>query len=246
MCGHGIIALTKVVFDCGIQEKSGDSSTLRIDTPAGRVTATAYHTGPTVDRVSFTNVPSFVSQTNQTVEVPGFGSVQFDLAFGGAFYAFCDASQFEIQLNAKKHDELIKIGRLVKKTVMENFEIIHPIEEDLGFLYGTILTGPPAESSHHSRNVCIFAEGEVDRSPTGTGVSARAAIHFSRGELSVGESITIESILGTCMDVRVMESTEVSGIPAVIPEVTGRAFITGRNEFYFDPKDPLVNGFIFR
>ena len=246
MCGHGIIALTKVVLDCGWIEKSGSEPLLRIDTPAGRVTATARLGDDGVESVSFVNVPSFVTLGNRRVEVPGMGEITFDLAFGGAFYAFCDAEALGLGLEAADHGRLVDAGKKIKKAVAADIEIEHPQERDLGFLYGTIFVGPPASSSHHSRNVCVFAEGEVDRSPTGTGVSARAAIHHARGELPVGEWITIESILGTCFDVRIVETTRCGPFDAVLPEVTGSAYITGENRFYFDPADPLAGGFIFR
>ena len=129
---------------------------------------------------------------------------------------------------------------------MNTMEIKHPFENDLGFLYGTIIIGPAKDPSHHSRNVCIFAEGQIDRSPTGTGVSARAAIHFAKNELSLGESMTIESILGTCMTVKAVEEANFGEYKAVIPEVTGTASITGQNQFYFNPDDPLRKGFILR
>jgi trans-L-3-hydroxyproline dehydratase len=122
----------------------------------------------------------------------------------------------------------------------------HPFELDLSFLYGTIFTGPARELKHQSRNVCVFAEGEVDRSATGSGVSARAALHYAKGELRLSQSITIESILGTTMTVKAVEATKFADYDAVIPEVGGSAGITGRHEFFFDPEDPLKEGFIFR
>ena len=227
-------------------EQDGQHPVLKIDTPAGRVTATAHREHGAVREVSFVNVPSFVYKKDQVVDVPGLGAVQCDVAFGGAFYAFCKANALNIGLEAKDYQQLIDVGRRIKYAVMDSLEINHPYEKDLGFLYGTIIVGPPLDSSNHSRNVCIFAEGEVDRSPTGTGVSARAAIHYSRKELAHGESITIESILGTCFKVRIVEITEFGPYQAVIPEVTGNASIVGQNQFYFDPSDPLKYGFIFR
>lgn len=246
MCGHGIIGLAKVVLDTGIIEKAGDNPVLKIDTPAGRVTATAHREKGLVKDVSFLNVPSFVYKHDQILDVPDTGPVKYDIAFGGAFYAFCSAEELNLGLTAKNYDQLIAVGRRIKYAVMDSLTIKHPFEEDLGFLYGTIFIGPPLDSSHHSRNVCIFAEGEVDRSPTGTGISARAAIHYTRNELEPGELIMIESILGTCFSVRIVETIKFGGYPAVIPEVTGSAFIVGQNQFYFDPTDPLRNGFIFR
>jgi proline racemase len=136
--------------------------------------------------------------------------------------------------------------RRIKLAVMEAFTIEHPFEKDLSFLYGTIFTGPAQQAGHHSRNVCIFAAGELDRSPTGSGVSARAALHHARGDLYVNEKITIESILGSTMTVRAAELAKFGPYDAVIPEVGGTASITGRNALYFDPADPLVRGFIVR
>ncbi|UCE06104.1 MAG: proline racemase family protein [bacterium] len=246
MCGHGVIALTKVVLDTGIIQKKGDNPVIKMDTPAGRVTATGHRKNGAVKKVSFVNVPSFVFSHDQFVDVPGIGNVRYDIAFGGAFYAFCDANDLNLGLEAKDFQRLIDVGRRIKYAVMDNVKVEHPFEPDLGFLYGTIFVGAPLNPSHHSRNVCIFAEGEVDRSPTGTGVSARAAIHHFKNESKQGESITIESILGTCFYVRVIETTQFGQYPAVIPEVTGSASIVGQNTFYFDPDDPLKDGFIFR
>jgi trans-L-3-hydroxyproline dehydratase len=129
---------------------------------------------------------------------------------------------------------------------MDNYKIEHPFERDLSFLYGTIFTGKALNPKHHSRNVCIFAEGEVDRSSTGSGVSARAALHHAKGELAIGESITIESILGTTMDVEISELCKYGPYDAVVPKVSGTAALCGKNEFWFDPSDPLKEGFIFR
>lgn len=246
MCGHAIIALTTLTLDTGMIEKSGNNPVLKIDAPAGRITATAHRRDGRVKDVSFLNVPSFVYTKDQKIHVPGIGDVTYDIAFGGAYYAFCQSEPLGLGLAAEDYHQLIDWGRRIKQTVMENVEIEHPTEKDLGFLYGTIFVGPPSDPTHHSRNVCIFAEGEVDRSPTGTGVSARAAIHHSQGDIGTGESITIESILGTLMTVKIAEETEFGGYRAVIPEVSGSASITGQNQFYFDPADPLKNGFIFR
>jgi proline racemase len=129
---------------------------------------------------------------------------------------------------------------------MSQFSITHPVESDLGFLYGTIFTGPALDASHHSRNVCIFADGELDRSATGSGVSARAALHFAKDELGLNERITIESIVSSTMSVEVVEQTKFGPYDAVVPEVSGTASIIGRNEFYFDPEDPYATGFFLR
>ncbi len=246
MCGHGIIGLATVLLDTGLMEKAGDHPVLRMDTPAGRVIATAHRQGGRVESVSFHNVPSFVLAIDEIVEVPGIGPVQYDIAFGGAFYAFVQAEDLGVGLTGEHFRTLIDLGMRVKRAVMEAREIRHPFEEDLGFLYGTILVGPAFDPNHHSRNVCIFADGEVDRSPTGTGLSARAALHYARKEIAQGESFTVESILGTCFTGKVFQETTFGPYQAVIPEVSGSASIVGRNELWIDPSDPLRDGFILR
>lgn len=246
MCGHAIIALGHVLPETGLLGIPVDAGELRVDTPAGRVTIRPERENGRLVRASFRNVPSFVAAAGCPVEVPGFGTVAVDVAFGGAFYAFCEAEPLGLALVPENHGRLIEAGRRIKHAVAAAVPLVHPRDRDLEFLYGTIFTGPPADPRHHSRNVCIFAEGELDRSPTGTGVSARAAIHHRRGELAPGEAITIESILGTTMEVRVAQTVTDGPYPAVIPEVSGQAFLTGTSTYWFDPADPLANGFILR
>ncbi|MEA3356630.1 MAG: proline racemase family protein [Candidatus Bipolaricaulota bacterium] len=246
MCGHGIIAVTTVALETGMIPMQAPQTTVTIDTPAGLVVARACIQGNRVKSVSFRNVPSFVLISDETVEVPGLGSVQYDIAFGGAFYAYVQAEQVGISCNPDSVTSLIETGMAIKRAVMGNRQITHPYEKELGFLYGTIFIAPPQGEEVDSRNVCIFAEGEVDRSPTGTGVSGRLAIHHARGEIELGQPMVIESIIGTRFTGRVVETTRFGPHPAVIPEIEGRAYITGTNEFLIDPADPLAHGFILR
>jgi trans-L-3-hydroxyproline dehydratase len=242
MCGHAIIALTKLVVETQLIDKNE----ITFNVPAGKIRARASVSDGTVIEASFRNVPSFLYLRDQHVDVQGIGSVEVDVAYGGAFYAFVDAQTVGLQLTPEHFDCIIDYGRRIKHAVMDQFPIKHPFEEDLSFLYGTIFTAPALNPSHHSRNACIFADGELDRSATGSGVSARAALHFAKDELGLNERVTIESILGSTMSVEVIEVTKLGSYDAVIPEVSGTASITGRNEFYFDPEDPFRNGFIFR
>jgi proline racemase len=241
MCGHGIIAVVTVVVETGMLPADGPEVVVRIDTPAGLVTATARVADGRVASVAFRNVPSFVLHRDKIVQVPGIGAVPYDVAFGGAFYAFVKAEMVGVTLGPESFRQLIDKGMAIKRTVAEKMPILHPFEDDLSFLYGTIFTGPPLSEGADSRNVCIFAEGEVDRSPTGTGVSARAAL-----ELSVGESMVVESIIGSRFRVTAKEGVKFGPHDAVIPEVEGSAFITGRHEFFVDPDDPLAKGFVLR
>ena len=242
MCGHAIIALTRYAIEAGLVDKTDVS----FNVPAGRIEARAHCAGGQILHTSFRNVPSFVYRHDEELRIDGFGNVRFDVAYGGAFYALVDAPPLGLDLAGAHYARLIDAGRRIKRAVMEAMPIEHPFERDLSFLYGTIFIGPPHAADHHSRNVCIFADGEVDRSPTGSGVSARAALHHARGELAADETITIESILGSTMTVRVVATTTFGPYDAVIPEVSGTAQYTGRHEFWFDPADPLAHGFIFR
>jgi proline racemase len=246
MCGHGIIGIAKVALETGLLPRVEPETTVRIDTPAGLVTAHARVEGGQVTRVRFHNVPSFVLALDQTVDVPGLGQVRYDIAFGGAFYAFVQAEDVGVTCTPEDFRPLIEKGLAIKRAVMADRPIPHPFEPDLSFLYGTIFVGPPQDSGAHSRNVCIFAEGEVDRCPTGTGVSARLAIHHARGEIGVGEPMVVESIIGTRFVGRIVETMSFGPYPAIIPEVEGTAHITGRHEFLIDPADPLRDGFILR
>ncbi len=246
MCGHAIIALTKMVVETGLLELKGKNPEIKIDTPSGRVVSFAEMKNNVVKKVRFRNVPSFVYLKDEEVEVPGIGLVDFDAAFGGAFYALCDVKQLGINMDATDYDKMVDYGKRIKKAVSGNFNVRHSEHPELGFLYGVIFTGDPYDYHHHSRNVCVFADGEVDRSATGTGVSARAALHYSKGEIALGEEITIESILGSTMQVKVVEEVKLGMKDAVIPEVSGTSHFTGRSEFWFDPDDPLKEGFIFR
>ena len=246
MCGHGIIALTKVVLDTGILPAQELETVIRIDTPAGQVEATATMMDGTVTAVRFRNVASFVVDLDNDVEVAGMGRVRYDLAFGGAFYAYVTADDVGLTLGPPSTSQLIEAGRAIKQAVVDSRAIPHPTEPDLGFLYGVIFVGPAQSAGNHSRNVCIFADGEVDRSPTGTGVSGRLAILHNRGDVGVDETITVESVLGSTFTGRVVGTTAVGGTPAVIPEVAGTAHMTGRAELWLDPEDDLGAGFLLR
>lgn len=246
MCGHGIIAVTKVVLETKLVNIPTDSRQVNIDTPAGRVIAYPTWEDGFVTSVSFLNVPSFVYAAGEVINVPGLGKIKYDIAFGGAFYAFVDAEEAGVELNAGGFRKLIERGTLIKKTIMKENEIKHPFEADLGFLYGVIFVGEAEKPGNHSRNVCVFADGEVDRSPTGTGVSARTAIHISRGDLTLNESFVVESILGSTFTGEAVEKTTFGPFDAVIPKVTGSAHICGINKLVIDPDDPLKYGFILR
>ncbi len=272
MCGHGIIGVVTVLLETGMLRpeetvafargeprapKTGpdtespdhgasESVVVGIDTPAGFVEAPAVVEGSGVGAVSFLNVPSFVARRGVSVDVPGAGAVAYDLAFGGAFYAYVAAQEHGFRLTPSEAPDLARLGRAIKEAVQTAAPPHHPDDADLGFVYGTIFVGEAHDPTHHSRNVCVFADGEVDRCPTGTGVSGRLALHHDAGEIATGEDIVIESILGTCFSGRVEESVRLGDMDAVRPRVEGRAWITGVNELLVDPSDPLAEGFLLR
>ncbi len=246
MCGHGIIAVTTALLETGAIASAAPETCLRIDSPAGRVTAWARVKEGKVSSVRFHNVPSYVVELDAQVTVPGLGEISYDLAFGGAYYAFVDARSIGLDTAPDNAPELIRQGRAIKEAVIDSRAIEHPEDPALSFLYGTIFIDAPRTDGADSRNVCIFADGELDRSPTGTGVSARAAIHHARSQLGEGQSMVIESIVGSSFRTAVHSATTYFGHAAIIPEVEGQAFITGRQEFFIDPADPFAHGFFIR
>jgi proline racemase len=246
MCGHAIIALTTLALEMEAHPAGGDARELTINVPAGTVRARGLMEGRRVREVLFRNVPSFAWLRDRELEVAGLGQVRFDIAYGGAFYAIIEAAPLGLALRPQEYGRLIDYGRRIKQAIIAHYPITHPTENELSFLYGTIFVAAAREPGHHSRNVTVFADGQIDRSATGTGVSARAALLHARGELREGESITIESIVGSTMTVRCLEESRLGAHAAIIPEVGGTAHIVGRSEFCFDPQDPLKRGFLLR
>lgn len=250
MCGHGILAVSTVVLESGMidpgpPDAAGERE-LRIDTPAGTVTSWSRLEDGRVTSVRFRNVVSYVVDLGRSVEVEGLGPVRYDLAFGGAYYAYVNAADFGLGCDPAEVSSLIELARKIKAAVAATDPIKHPTEPELGFLYGVVFVAPARSAGCDSRNVCVFADGEVDRSPTGTSVSARLAIHHARGEIAVGEEIVIESLVGSRFGGRVVETTRIGPHPAIVPEVSGRAWLTGRHEFVFAPDDPFATGFFVR
>ena len=268
MCGHGTIALATALVESGAIAPTGTATPIGIDAPCGLVRAVAHvhenelaaaHASgrtPRVHEVTFENVPSFAAALDVAIEVPGYGSLTVDVGYGGAFYALIDASQLGIEMRAENAAALAAAGRAITNAgraalrsggaLATALGVSHPEEEDLSFLYGTIVSGPPEDPAHHSRNLCLFAEGEVDRSPTGSGVSARLAVLHARGEVQTGQEIAIESILGreSLFRGRVVRTQTWAGRNAVIPEVRGSAHMTGSARFVLDAHDPIGRGFL--
>lgn len=249
MCGHAIIALSTLAAEMNWIDIQEGENILTIDAPCGRIRSYVSIKQKKVTGVRFEGVPSFVVGLDKVVNVPDLGTVIYDLAYGGAFYAYVDLekNQLDIDLEPDNYEKLVQYGRMIKRAVIKvDDEIVHPFEKDLSFLYGTIFTKTSDKPGIDSRNVCVFADGEVDRCPTGSGVSGRMAIHRARRELEIGNRMTIESITSSTFKAAVLQEVDFGPFKAVIPEVEGRAFITGFHTFVLDPDDPVKTGFIFR
>ncbi len=237
MCGHGIIALTTALIETGQIPRVAPITEVGYDTPAGFVHARAEIDGERVRRVTFRNVPSFVHTAGLEIAVEG-RRIAVDVVFGGAFYALVPASALDpdLAVRPERVTELIARGMAVKRAVEAAAEIVHPLEPGLRGIYGTIITGP-ADAGARQRNVTIFADGEVDRSPCGTGTAATTAAFVARGDLAVGDEWVNESIIGTRFTGRAIETTTVADYPAIVPEIGGRGFVTGFHQFVLDPED---------
>jgi proline racemase len=246
MCGHAIIALGKAAVELGWVDAVESVTTIKIDTPAGLVTAHARVSAGRVTSTWFENVPSFVAELNQTVVLPALGTISFDLAYGGAYYAFVDADTIGLALEPDNGRQIAATGMAIKRAVMGTLPIRHPEAQDLSFLYGTIFTGRAKDQTAHSRHACVFADGAVDRSPTGTGVSARMALLYARDQSMLERSVRIESLTGEAFTGRIARLVDYHGINAVIPEIEGTSFFTGRHSFLVEQDDALAEGFLVR
>lgn len=268
MCGHGTIALATALIETGAIPCVGIETLIGIDAPCGLLRATVHvdaaepaaaraaERTPRVREVRFENVPSFAAALDVPLDVPGFGRVLVDVGYGGAFYALISAAALGLEMRAESAAQIAAAGRAITDAgraalraggaLADALGVKHPESDDLSFLYGTIIDGPPEDASHHSRNLCLFAEGEVDRSPTGSGVSARLAVLHARGLVATGEEIAIESILGreSVFVGRVARTEQWAGRNAVIPEVRGSAHMTGSARFFLDADDPIGRGFL--
>ncbi len=245
MCGHGIIGLTTVLVETGQVPAREPETPLAFDTPAGLVRARARISGGRVVEVTLENVPSFVYAT-VPVDLAGGGSVEVTVAFGGAFYALVDGPSAGLGEAPGALRELVDRSVAIHRAVSEALAIAHPLEPDLCGLYGVVIAWPPQRPGAHQTSATVFADREVDRSPCGTCTSAWMAARWARGTLRVGDPFVNESLLGTRFTGRVVRETAVGPYAAVVPEVTGQAFITGFHTFVVDPEDPLGNGFLLR
>jgi proline racemase len=248
-CGHGTIALGVWAVESGrVEAPHTGSVDVVIDVPSGRVTARVHREDGRIVAVDFVNVASYVLARSVTVPTTR-GEVEATLVFGGAIYASVAAADLGLRVAPGDLVDLIAVGREIKWALNEHPAAVHPTDPRLSGVYGTILyddLGTDDAGQVHQRNVTVFADGEVDRSPCGSGTCARLAALVDEGRLTLDNELDHESIVGTRFTGRILETTVVHGVPAVVPQVTGMAYRTGEHAFSLDPADPLQQGFVLR
>ncbi len=258
MCGHGVIALTTGLIEEGLYPATAPSTTVRWETPAGVVSATADvgtgdDGGPEVRGVRFTNVPAYLHAADIPVEVPGRPAVSVQMAFGGAYYGIVDAADLGLRVVPPESDALARAGAAITEVLREHHLPTHPEDAELGFVYGTIIvdcdpaTAPDGRALDATyRNVTVFADAEVDRSPCGSGTSALLAWLHATQRVGTGEDIRNASITGEIFDGRVESTTTLGMNAAVVTSVAGTGYVTGYHTFVVDDRDPLGDGFLLR
>ncbi|NAZ16060.1 proline racemase [Glutamicibacter soli] len=243
MCGHGTIGVATVLVETGMVEVVEPVTEIRLDTPAGLVIASVQVEDGHATAVTIKNVPSFVDRLDASVKVPGLGTVNYDLAFGGNFYAVVDLESIGLSFERERKQELIEAGLAIMEAINEQDEPVHPERDDIRGCHHVYLKAPDSDAEY-SRHAMAIYPGWFDRSPCGTGTSARMAQLHARGELELQTDFLNESFIGSQFTGRLVGTTTVGGKPAVIPTVTGRAWVTGTAQYFLDPTDPFPEGFI--
>lgn len=245
MCGHAVIALGRYAIDAGLVPAEGPETTVKIQCPCGLVEAKVELAQGMPGAVAFRSVPAFALHLSRLVETREWGPLEVDVGFGGAFYALVPAESIGMDVRRTPPSELARAGEAIAQAVAVQLPIVHPEEADLGFLYGTILTdGKDAWSKEPSVNACVFAGRQVDRSPTGSGVTARLAVQYRRRLIGLGQKRTFESVTGSRFVGSVVEETRAGTQAAVVVEVAGHAHYSGSARFRLEADDPFPEGFL--
>jgi len=242
MCGHGTMGVATVLVETGMVEVKEPVTTIRLDTPAGLVVVDVKVEGGAARAVTLTNVPSFSVGLDRTVSVPGYGDVTYDMAFGGNFYAIVELEKLGIPFDRAAKNELMAAGLAIMDAINLADMPVHPENPEIAGCHHVYLAAPGSDA-RHSRHAMAIHPGWFDRSPCGTGTSARMAQLHARGLLPLGQDFRNDSFIGTTFIGRLVEETTVAGLPAVVPTVTGRAWVTGTAQYMFDPTDPFPEGF---
>ncbi|MFI1970616.1 proline racemase family protein [Streptomyces cinnamoneus] len=243
MCGHGTIGVATVLVETGMVPVTEPVTTIRLDTPAGLVTAEVAVEDGVARGVTLRNVPSFAYGLDLTVDVPAIGAVTLDLAYGGNFYAILPVERVGLPFERDHKEEILTAGLAVMDAVNEQIRPVHPENPEIAVCHHVQFLAPGSDAKH-SRHAMAIHPGWFDRSPCGTGTSARLAQLHARGELHTGDEFVNESFIGTRFTGRVDRETTVAGRPAVVPAVTGRAWLTGTAQYFLDPEDPFPAGFL--
>lgn len=245
MCGHAIIALGRYAIDQGLVPAREPVTKVNIECPCGMVVASVEVQDGKPGAVSFESVPAFLFARDLKIDLPGHGAIAYDIAYGGAFYALADCRRFGLEFGRSRARDFVDAATALTERVKREVRLAHPDHDDLAFLYGTILTdGRDAFSPEPTRNVCVFAQAEVDRSPTGSGVTARLAAMQAKGQIKTGEARIFESIVGSRFSGMVARTTRTGMHDAIIARVGGRAFYCGKAEFAVEAEDELGRGFL--
>ncbi|MAZ01516.1 MAG: hydroxyproline-2-epimerase [Sneathiella sp.] len=245
MCGHGTIGTVTIAIEQSLVTPR-EPGRLRLDTPAGLVIADYRQVGPYVEEVRITNVPSFLYARGLTVDCPGLGEITVDVAYGGNFYAIVEPQKNFTDMADYTALELIGWSPKLRAALNEKYDFIHPEQPDINGLTHIMWTGNPTHTGASARNVVFYGDKALDRSPCGTGTSARMAQLAARGTLSVGDEFIHESIIGSEFRGRVEEKATVAGQDAIIPSIGGWARVTGFNRIIIDDRDPFAHGFVVR
>jgi 4-hydroxyproline epimerase len=245
MCGHGTIGTVTMGLENGLI-KPKTPGTLRLDTPAGLVTAEYKMNGEYVDEVRITNVPSFLYKSDLEVECPDLGTLKIDVAYGGNFYAIVDAQKNFRDMADYTALDFIKWSPVLRQRLNELYTFEHPENPDINRVSHLLWTGAPTQAGAHARNAVFYGEKAIDRSPCGTGTSSRMAQLFAQGKLNVGDDFVHESIIGSLFKGRVERETSVGPFRAMVPSIGGWARMTGFNTIFIDDRDPFALGFTVR
>ena len=243
MCGHGTIGVATVLVETGMVAVTEPVTTIRLDTPAGLVVATVQVSDGHADAVTIANVPSFAVTVDATVDVPGMGAVRYDLAYGGNFSAMVELAELGLPFDRAAKDALLGAGLSIMAAINEAEEPVHPLDPTIHGCHHVALIAPGSDA-RHSRHAMAIHPGWFDRSPCGTGTSARMAQLHARGMLELDTDFVNESFIGTRFVGRLTGTDTVGSYPAVLPAITGRAWVTGTAQYLLDPTDPFPAGFL--
>lgn len=243
MCGHGSIGAVTVAIETGIVPAVEPETNVTFDAPAGLIKARAAVEKGVVKSVTIRNVPAFLYKEDVTVDVPRLGKIKMDISFGGSFFALVDVKELGLKVCPANVDQLVKAGMAIRDAANEQIHIEHPELKHITTIDLVEIYDQPTHPEAHYKNVVIFGDGQADRSPCGTGTSAKMATLYAKRKLALNQEFVYESIIGTLFRGRLVDTAKVGEFAAVVPEITGSAYITGFNQFVIDPNDPVKHGF---